>query len=82
MPRNMIYFHGNNKSLGELDLAFKLGIKHIVCDNFMAFEVINALAHKYQQEMNIMLRLNVGTCAHTHEYIITSPIDSWWLDCG
>jgi diaminopimelate decarboxylase len=76
MPRDMIYFHGNNKSPEELDLAFKSGVKHIVCDNFMELEVINTLAYKYEQEMNIMLRLNVGIEAHTHEYIITSHIDS------
>ena len=76
MPREMIYFHGNNKSLQELDLAFKSGIKHIICDNFMELEVIHKLAHKYKQEMNIILRLNVGIEAYTHEYIITSHIDS------
>ncbi|MCL1990854.1 MAG: diaminopimelate decarboxylase [Defluviitaleaceae bacterium] len=76
MPRNRIYFHGNNKSLEELDLAFKWGVQHIICDNVMELEVIGQLAQKYQQEMNIMLRLNVGIEAHTHEYIITSHIDS------
>jgi len=76
LPRNMIYFHGNNKSLEELDLAFKSGIEHLICDNFMELEVIEALSRKYQQKMNIQLRLNVGIEAHTHEYIITSHIDS------
>lgn len=76
MPRDQIYFHGNNKSLEELELAFKSGVKHLICDNFMELEVIDMLAHKYQQDMNIMLRLNVGIEAHTHEYIITSHVDS------
>ena len=76
MPRDLIYFHGNNKSRSELIQAFKLGIKHIICDNFMELEMINSLAYHYQQEMNIMLRLNVGIEAHTHEYVITSHIDS------
>ena len=76
IPRNMIYFHGNNKSPKELELAFKSGIKHIICDNFMELEAISLLAQQYKQEMNIMLRLNVGISAHTHEYIITSHIDS------
>jgi len=76
MPRNMIYFHGNNKTPDELDLAFKSGVEHIICDNIMELGIINGLALKYKQEMNIMLRLNVGIEAHTHEYIITSHIDS------
>jgi len=76
MPRHLIYFHGNNKSVAELELAFKSGVEHIICDNFMELEVISRLADQYQQKMNIMLRLNVGIEAHTHEYVITSHIDS------
>lgn len=76
LPRNLIYFHGNNKGLEELELAFKSGVEHIVCDNFMELEVIDKLSRQYQQKMNIQLRLNVGIEAHTHEYIITSHIDS------
>jgi len=76
LPRNMIYFHGNNKSLEELELAFKSGVEHLICDNFMELQVIDALSKQHQQKMNIQLRLNVGIEAHTHEYIITSHIDS------
>ncbi|MCL2560106.1 MAG: diaminopimelate decarboxylase [Turicibacter sp.] len=76
MPREGIYFHGNNKSREELDLAFKSWVSHIICDNIMELNVIDELSHQYQQKMNIMLRLNVGIEAHTHEYIITSHIDS------
>jgi len=76
MSRDKIYFHGNNKTPDELAFAFKSGIKHIICDNLMELQVINDLAQKFKQEMNIMLRLNVGIEAHTHEYIITSHIDS------
>lgn len=76
MPEEKIYFHGNNKTPEELDFAFISGVKHIICDNYMELLVIDELSKKYQQNMNIMLRLNVGVEAHTHEYIITSHIDS------
>jgi len=76
MPRDEIYFHGNNKSHDELILAFESGIKQIICDNVMELEVINRLAQERQQSMDILLRLNVGIEAHTHEYIITAHIDS------
>jgi len=76
IDRDMIYFHGNNKTPDELKLAFKSGVKHIICDNFMELEVIDELSRKYKQKMNIMLRLNVGIEAHTHEYTITTHIDS------
>jgi len=76
MPRDKIYFHGNNKTPEELTFAFKSGISHIICDNLMELEVIDQLARQFKQEMHVMLRLNVGVEAHTHEYIITSHIDS------
>lgn len=74
-PEN-IYFHGNNKTPEELNLAFLSGVTHIVVDNFMELEAIANLAAQYQQEISISLRLNVGVEAHTHEYIVTSHIDS------
>jgi len=73
---NQLYFHGNNKDYGELELAFQSGVEHIVCDNFMELEVISELATKMKRDMNVSLRLNVGVEAHTHEYIVTSHIDS------
>jgi len=71
-----IYFHGNNKTMEELNLAFIAGMKHIIVDNFMELEAIGKLATIYQQQMEVSLRLNVGVEAHTHEYIVTSHIDS------
>jgi len=76
LPVEDIYFHGNNKSPEELEFSFKSGVEHIICDNFMELEVLSTLAYKYERKINIMLRLNVGIEAYTHEYIITSHIDS------
>ena len=76
MPPGEIYFHGNNKTLDELNFAFVAGVKHIVVDNFMELEAIATLAATYKQSMEISLRLNVGVEAHTHEYIVTSHVDS------
>ena len=76
MDIRKIYFHGNNKSYQELDFAFHEGLEHIVCDNFMELETISELAYKYKRSIKISLRLNVGVEAHTHEYIVTSHIDS------
>jgi len=76
MPRDKIYFHGNNKTPEELEFAFKSSVKHIICDNLMELQVMDCLSRQFKQEMNVMLRLNVGVEAHTHEYIITSHIDS------
>jgi len=32
-PMDRVYFHGNNKALGELELAMGWGVGHIVVDN-------------------------------------------------
>lgn len=77
MPIENIYFHGNNKTPEELDFAINQAkISHIVVDNPMELEVISDLVKSAQRKIQIMLRLNVGIEAHTHQYIITSHVDS------
>lgn len=76
LPVEKIYFHGNNKTTEELRMAFETGVQHIVADNVMELAEIAALTEGYGRGMNIMLRLNVGIEAHTHEYIVTTHIDS------
>lgn len=76
LPVEKIYFHGNNKTTEELRMAFETGVQHIVADNAMELAEIAALAEEYGRGMDIMLRLNVGIEAHTHEYIVTTHIDS------
>lgn len=77
LPIGDIYFHGNNKTPEELNFAInETEIKHIVVDNPMELEVISDLVKSAQRRIQIMLRLNVGIEAHTHQYIITSHVDS------
>lgn len=76
VPVEKIYFHGNNKTTEELRMAFETGVKHIVVDNVIELEELSALSAEYKQQLNIQIRLNVGIEAHTHEYIVTTHIDS------
>ena len=39
-------------------------------------KLLNQLATKRKQKVNILIRLNVGVSAHTHKYIVTAHIDS------
>lgn len=71
-----IYFHGNNKSAREISEAFEYGIGQIVADNISEIEDIAAAAEKFQKPMRILLRINPGIEAHTHEYITTARKDS------
>jgi len=56
-----IYFHGNNKTPEELDLALGLGVGRIVVDNFYELELLNKLARKRGINQNILLRLSPAT---------------------
>jgi diaminopimelate decarboxylase len=73
-PMEKILFHGNNKTLDELKLAIDLGVGRIVVDNLTELE--HLIAIKHNQTINILLRVNPGIEAHTHEYIATSKHDS------
>jgi len=73
---NMIYFHGNNKSLAEISYALKSGIYCFVADNMGELEDLVLLCHKLKTKCRVMLRMNVGVEAHTHKYIVTSHLDS------
>jgi len=71
-----IYFHGNNKSAQELEMAIKAGVGRIVVDNFYEMGILNDLAKELNQIVAVLLRVTPGIEAHTHEYIQTGQIDS------
>lgn len=72
-----IYFHGNNKLKNELLLAIKNNIGTIVIDNKNEFDLLEELLCENNiKNQGIMLRVNPGIEAHTHEYIKTTKNDS------
>ena len=73
---NNIHFHGNNKSEAEMDMAIDYKVKNIIVDNFDELKMWAKKTPNIKYEINIMLRINVGVSAHTHEYIITAHPDS------
>ena len=73
---NNIHFHGNNKSEAEMDMAIDYRVKNIIVDNLDELKMWAKKAANISYELNIMLRINVGVSAHTHEYIITAHPDS------
>jgi len=75
-PLSKVYFHGNNKTLEEIDMGIKNGVGRFVVDNFYEIEKINEIAAKYNKVQKILLRVTPGIEAHTHEYIKTGQIDS------
>lgn len=69
-----IYFHGNNKSVEELQYAYQESCTVIV-DNWLELEQLAAIATP-EKPCTIFLRLTPGIECHTHEYIQTGHIDS------
>ncbi|WP_030157639.1 diaminopimelate decarboxylase [Glycomyces sp. NRRL B-16210] len=67
--------HGNNKSLAELHQAIDLGVGRIVADSFTEIERLEAIAAELGKRPKVMVRVNVGVEAHTHEYIATAHED-------
>jgi len=75
-PLEKVYMHGNNKTADELQMAIDFSIGHIIIDNKNELELLNHLAQKSNKTVNVLLRVNPGIDAHTHEYIQTSKFDS------
>ncbi|MFC2012761.1 diaminopimelate decarboxylase [Chloroflexota bacterium] len=75
-PMNRVYFHGNNKSAGELGLALEWGVGRIVIDNFHEMALLNDIAGERRCRTDVLLRLSPGIDPHTHKYITTGNIDS------
>lgn len=71
-----IYFHGNNKSVSELEFAVETGCQ-IIIDNWLELTTLTNIASRLSTKpVKILLRLTPGIECHTHEYIRTGHLDS------
>ncbi len=70
------YFHGNNKTKEELKMALEAGVGRIVVDTLQEIENLDEVTQQIGRRAEVMLRINPGIEAHTHEYIRTGTIDS------
>ncbi|MES2093936.1 MAG: diaminopimelate decarboxylase [Actinomycetota bacterium] len=68
-------FHGNNKSLAEIDRAVRAGVGVLVVDSLVEIERIADAAARHSRVQAVRLRLNSGVHAHTHEYLATAHED-------
>jgi diaminopimelate decarboxylase len=75
VPASHIYFHGNNKTLPELDLAIDYGVT-IIVDNFQELENIKQIVERKKKIQALSVRLKPEIYAHTHDYIRTGQLDS------
>ncbi|RNE63644.1 diaminopimelate decarboxylase [Cryobacterium tepidiphilum] len=68
-------FHGNNKSVAEIDEAVRLGIGTIVIDSAIEVDRVAAAANRHGMVQAVRLRVNSGVHAHTHDYLATAHED-------
>ncbi len=75
-PMEKVYFHGNNKTNDELELALNFGIGRFVVDNQEELLRLSVLSEKLGKTASILFRIKPGIDAHTHDFIMTGQIDS------
>ncbi|MBQ7036426.1 MAG: diaminopimelate decarboxylase [Clostridia bacterium] len=74
-PPEHICFHGNNKSMEEMQYAISAGVGHIVADSEEELDILDSLMEG-NTKTRILLRIKPGIEAHTHDFIQTGQEDS------
>ncbi|WIX82246.1 diaminopimelate decarboxylase [Amycolatopsis carbonis] len=74
-PAERITFHGNNKSLAELDAAVEAGVGTVVVDSYYEIARLAEIAARREVVQAVLVRVTVGVEAHTHEFIATAHED-------
>ncbi|GIF64262.1 diaminopimelate decarboxylase [Asanoa ishikariensis] len=75
MSPERIGFHGNNKSVRELERAVDAGVGRIIVDSFDEIDRLAAIARERGKRQPVLVRVTVGVEAHTHEFIATAHED-------
>lgn len=75
-PMDHVSFHGNDKSVEELEMAVDHQIGVIILDNFHEIDLLKQILDEKDAHINVMLRVTPGISAHTHEYDQTGQVDS------
>lgn len=75
MPRERLYFHGCGKTYEELRAIADGRVAFNVIDNCEELEALAAIAAG-GASVDVMLRINTGIEAHTHEYVRTTGENS------
>lgn len=74
-PMENVYFHGNNKTIDEIEFAIKNKIGCFIVDNSYELHNIDEIAKKYNIKQKILLRITPGIDPHTYEAVATGKVD-------
>lgn len=75
-PMEKAYFHGNNKTDGDIRYAIECGVGCFIADNREELDRIDLYAAEAGITQRILLRLTPGIDPHTHAKINTGKVDS------
>lgn len=76
LPMKKVHMHGNNKTDEELEMCLDYEIGSIVIDNEEEIGRLSKICKEKEKRIKVMMRINIGIDAHTHEYIKTSKHSS------
>ena len=68
-------FHGNNKSVAELERAVEIGIGSIVVDSPIEIERLAAITERRGVVQPVLVRVRTGVHAETHAFLATAHED-------
>ncbi|GAA3926377.1 diaminopimelate decarboxylase [Microbacterium soli] len=71
----LLGFHGNNKSVAELERAVDAGVGTIVVDSAIEIERLAVIVGRTHARQRVMLRVNSGVHAETHDFLATAHED-------
>jgi diaminopimelate decarboxylase len=71
-PMDRVLFHGNNKSIDEIESARDTNVGRIVLDSFEEIERVERAG----AGTKLLVRVTPGVEAHTHEFVQTGQEDS------
>jgi diaminopimelate decarboxylase len=75
VPMERVGFHGNNKTVAELERAVELGVGRIIVDSFHEIGRLARVTRELGRTARVLVRVTAGVEAHTHEYIATAHED-------
>ena len=70
-----IGFHGNNKSVAELERAVEVGVGSIIIDSAVEIERLAAIVARTHATQRVFVRVISGVHAETHSFLATAHED-------
>ncbi|MGH3689661.1 MAG: diaminopimelate decarboxylase [Microbacterium sp.] len=70
-----IGFHGNNKSVAELERAVEVGVGTIIVDSAIEIERLAAITARTGATQRVLVRVVSGVHAETHDFLATAHED-------